>query len=744
MFNQTIYNGLVNIVPFWSSNLIQLYGLGNEYNVAFNLILTEILKTCTIHLSEVMWILLILVILIILTLKKIGFVYNFNFWETNMIVLNGKELESLNSSTVEYSNKIKSINRFLLEELKIKNITYTTNSNILINNIKDFKVSPNINLTITRTGNPGDQQRTVTYTLWSYNENINLFLDKIIKKYKSSTNHELVLIGSEAGGVINYPLPIDAVNNWVSQNYNFPRLKCLKNVSGQIASSNESTNSTESNNLNNNPKEENTEKKDQTVNSEYTYTLDNIANFEIDDVKLTITRDNGNVYYYLKSDKICCKQWVESKITYYNQNKAKFKNKMVLSGSEVISYTRDSNKAYCYVKLMWVINWYVIEKLGYQNYECVVGDTTSQYRYILEPIELFELENDLFLTIKKTAKHSSYGNDDKTPKAFRDLDVTYILNSNTKTIKNVLEKYSKEYDDIKSKVSTNKVIYHFTYNGTKGQDLVFQHKILSEENTEKELFETFDKLHNEHVPIIKRDIDKLKDLEYYRTHGLKRKKGYLFHGIPGCGKTAMVVAMALYDSRHIVEVPFSLIKTHEEFSKLMNLKQINGIEINNNNIIILFDEIDIGMEKIGSRNLQDNDKPIDPALAVVGAISKMIESENTTYDSNKLNLGTLLSKLDGIGNYNGLIIVGTTNCIDRLDSALYRELRLTPIEFRKLRKIDCIQIIESYFGKIVNNELFDIVKDFKLTPAKLITLCQVNEHLSINDFFTQVLSNYFN
>jgi len=103
----------------------------------------------------------------------------------------------------------------------------------------------------------------------------------------------------------------------------------------------------------------------------------------------------------------------------------------------------------------------------------------------------------------------------------------------------------------------------------------------------------------------------------------------------------------------------------------------------------------------------------------------------------------LLSKLDGIGNYNGLIFVGTTNCIDKLDPALYRELRMTPIEFKKLRKVDCIEIIESYFGKIVDTNLFEIIKDNKITPVKLITLCQVNEHLAINDFFNKILFDYF-
>jgi len=120
MFNQTVYNGLVNIVPFWSSNLIQLYGLGNEYNVAFNLILTEVLKMCTLHFSETMWFTVMGIIIVILTLKKIGFTYTFNFWDVNSVIIVGKEIDSSNGKTLDYCNKIKSINKYLLGELKIK------------------------------------------------------------------------------------------------------------------------------------------------------------------------------------------------------------------------------------------------------------------------------------------------------------------------------------------------------------------------------------------------------------------------------------------------------------------------------------------------------------------------------------------------------------------------------------------------------------------------------------------------
>ena len=51
-----------------------------------------------------------------------------------------------------------------------------------------------------------------------------------------------------------------------------------------------------------------------------------------------------------------------------------------------------------------------------------------------------------------------------------------------------------EFDKFLKNRSTNKVLYHFTYNGMKNDNLVFSSKILSESNTDKELFETFDKI----------------------------------------------------------------------------------------------------------------------------------------------------------------------------------------------------------------------------------------------------------
>ncbi len=716
MFNQTIYNGLINIVPFWSSNIIQFYGLGNEYNMAFNLILTEILKIGTINLNEIIWFMILTGVFIFLTLHKMNFTYNINMWNKNIIKICGKELYNDNTIKLQYCKRIKLLNKYLLSELRMKNITYVNDIDIIINPINNYKLKSNIYLNIER----DITNNIVTYTLWSYNESLDDFIDILSKKYNGDNNYELVLIGNELNNNTDYPLPIPAINSYVSLNYNFPKFKCLK-IEDIIETENKDDND-----------------KTDKINNSYIYSLDNIENFELDEnIFLTIYRDNNSVYYCLKSNKICCKEWVENKIKFYNQNKAKYKNKLVLKCFELTNFCNTKNnpgRSLYYSKQIWAINSFVINELKYQNFSYVEDDISSN-KYILEPIDYLELEEDIVLSLTKIRRKSVYYTTTVINTAPDDIETTYTIYSNTKCIKSFLEKLVLKYDNINR--NKNKILYHFTYTGLKNESLTFQSRILSEENTENELFETFDKLHNEHVDSIKKDIDKLNDREYYKKHGLKRKKGYLFHGVPGSGKTSMVVAMALYDSRHIIEIPFSIITKHDEFSKLMDIKSINEIPINNNNIIMLFDEIDFGMDKINNQIISSNDNNIDYGLQVVNNISKLFD-DNTT--ENKLNLGTMLSKLDGVGNYNGLIIVATTNSIHKINPSLYRELRLTPIEFKKLRPTDIIHIINNFFNLPIDNYSLHTIQNINITPAQLISLCQKYDHLPTNQFINDILS----
>lgn len=698
MFNETIYSNLISIVPYWSNNLVLISGLGPEYNMISNLLLTEILKMFTKVIDKNSFIGIFIILVIILISKKYFYIFNFNLWEKYSIYICGIESYNSNGITIQYCDKILAINHYLINNKNYKNITFMNNIDISINNINNYKLEDNIFLTINRNNINGDNNsKIVNYLIWSYNDNIDKFIDKLIFNYKNININKLVLIGDESNNQLLYPLSIIALNHYILNNYSYPNIKCT---------------------LKNNIDIKDNEKKniDKTKLTEYLYTLGEIDNYEIDNIKLSITRNSNKVYYYIISNNISCKNWLDNVIENYNQYNDEFKYQIKLTGTEFIN----RYKRVHLLMEMCVLSWYLINRLNYTNYEICINTLDLNKIEVLLNTKLFKINKDIYISVSRNEPDNEGNN-----------NINYILYSNKPCIEEFINNIIEEYN----KINIGKILYHFKYRGIneKSDSLLFETNILVDKNNNIEIFESFDKIYNEHSSILKNDIDKLKDIYYHKKFGLKRKKGYLFYGEPGCGKTSSVIAMALYDNRHIIEISLSSIKSQDEFNRIMNLKKINNIPINKNQIIILFDEIDYGFD-----NYEKNDE--NPLLELITNSKR--KDNNEKINSTPLNIGSILSCFDGIGNYNGLIIVATTNNIDKIHPSLYRDLRLTPIEFKKLRKIDCINIIESYFGKINNYQLTNIINDYVISPTKLINLCQNNEHLNINDFFNTILINY--
>ena len=94
-----------------------------------------------------------------------------------------------------------------------------------------------------------------------------------------------------------------------------------------------------------------------------------------------------------------------------------------------------------------------------------------------------------------------------------------------------------------------------------------------------------------------------------------------------------------------------------------------------------------------------------------------------------VNLGILLSRLDGIGNYDGLIIMATTNCKDELSPALYRDGRLNPLMYDFACKEDIIKIIEQFYENKLSSEQIERLpdKDKKISHSTVIKNVQDNE-----------------
>jgi ATP-dependent 26S proteasome regulatory subunit len=712
-----LIHGLIHIIPFWSTNIIQILKLGNEYNLLFTIIMTELIHFINDSCYDIVLFIIIILGLVFLISIQLNLKINIKMFQLKSITLEGKEIISTEQSEIIYSEKIIALNYYLLYHCNIDNITYLNDSQIMINNIYGFKLMNSIYLDITRI-KLENHSYIVKYKIWSYNQELTNCLDKIMEFFKHKKLNEIRFVGIEKNNILEYPEPIHAINfKIISKNDNSINYKCMIMKSNVV---------------------DNTENEEKKVYSdEYSYTLDNLNQYPIEnDVFLTIYRENQLVYYNIKSKEKNCKDWINSTIHFYHQNKnQKFLHKLVITGREELWYCNNSFRKYFYNKEMWALNWYIIEILKYQNFECI-PDNNSLYKYVLQSLDLYKIQEDFFITIEKEFQQK-----DQTPQMLKklhlDSNVLYILYSNSLNLTTKVNEIVIQFEQYQQNMKKNQILYHFIYNGLKNDQLIFQTRVLSEKNTSQEIYETFDNIYNEHIEMFKYDIDKLKNIDYYKKHGLKRKKGYLFYGSPGCGKTSSVVAMAVYDSRHIIEIPFSILSTHEEFDKLLNLDAINNIEISKNNIIILFDEMDFGIDKFSSS--KDISEISSPKIIV----SPSIINENTLNTTQqKLNMATLLSKLDGIGNYNGIILIGTTNHLDKLDSALYRDLRLTPVHFQALRKQDCIKIIQSYFGSY-DIQLNEILKDRVITASKLVSLCHTWDFMNINDFFKYKLAPIF-
>jgi len=143
------------------------------------------------------------------------------------------------------------------------------------------------------------------------------------------------------------------------------------------------------------------------------------------------------------------------------------------------------------------------------------------------------------------------------------------------------------------------------------------------------------------------DLDEFRsNKQWYTTRGLSYKRGYLFHGPPGSGKSSLAAAIAGHLKRNI----YSLSLSTEKMNDLQLLHLVSSVPRNG---ILLIEDID----------------------------ALFMQREKTEDASRFLTFSGLLNALDGVCLRDGLIVIMTTNHIEKLDPALIRPGR---IDFRLL------------------------------------------------------------
>lgn len=217
----------------------------------------------------------------------------------------------------------------------------------------------------------------------------------------------------------------------------------------------------------------------------------------------------------------------------------------------------------------------------------------------------------------------------------------------------------------------------------------------------------------------------LRSAALYNEHGKVWKRGYLFYGPPGTGKTSLVKGIATKTKFNIYNVKLSRFQTDGNMEKI--LKEIPSRSI------VLFEDVDC-MSSITHKRKDEDDETVKPGEVVepkvtteeVEDILKQLApvptpspvSKTKKKDPEKPTLSTLLNFIDGIDSPEGIIVIMTTNHMEKLDPALLRDGRIDMrLYLGYCTRQQIIDLAANFFKLEITMEDLSDIPEEALSPA---------------------------
>lgn len=189
------------------------------------------------------------------------------------------------------------------------------------------------------------------------------------------------------------------------------------------------------------------------------------------------------------------------------------------------------------------------------------------------------------------------------------------------------------------------------------------------------------------------DIDSyLENKNHYEKMGIPYKRGYLFYGFPGTGKSSTVYAISHKTARNVYKI------SPKWFSESVFKDAISQIPPKS---ILLLEEIDTQVQKREKKKKKEKK-----------------DNDASSCDT-KIDLSEMLNILDGYESLYDCIIIATTNYKAELDDALIRAGRFDlHVEFPLLGVSDIVQVIQKFAGSFTIDESLITVKE--MSSSQLI------------------------
>uniref|UniRef100_A0A0D3FQB5 AAA+ ATPase domain-containing protein n=1 Tax=Oryza barthii TaxID=65489 RepID=A0A0D3FQB5_9ORYZ len=210
------------------------------------------------------------------------------------------------------------------------------------------------------------------------------------------------------------------------------------------------------------------------------------------------------------------------------------------------------------------------------------------------------------------------------------------------------------------------------------------------------------------------DLDMFKNgKDYYARVGKAWKRGYLLHGPPGTGKSAMIAAMANYLDYDIYDIELTSVHSNTDLRKLF-------IETTSKSIIVI-EDIDCSLDLTGARKKKKEAADDDDGGSKDGGAPPKPDMKKDA--SSKVTLSGLLNFIDGLWSACGgeRLIVFTTNHVKKLDPALIRRGRMDKHIEMSYCCFEAFKFLAKTYLDVDSHRLFaavdELLSEVDMTPA---------------------------
>lgn len=229
----------------------------------------------------------------------------------------------------------------------------------------------------------------------------------------------------------------------------------------------------------------------------------------------------------------------------------------------------------------------------------------------------------------------------------------------------------------------------------------------------------------------------------------------LMHSMPGCGKTSILKALSNLTHRHLMVCNPSLCRSNQDLESLFTDSEINNNQSSIDHVpltdrIIVMEDLDSsGCEWLLSRETKPLETPVvmmvDDSNTDKGRRGRSTAESTLDRLSKSFSGGPtfsgFLNVLDGIKELTGLIVVITTNRIEKFDSAFLRPGR---VDYQlKLEGItgDCaVDMLKFLMGaKNVSDADAARLKLLLSAPGRVLPPCELQQHVQWGGSVSHIL-----